>query len=185
MCSMSEVGLACASKHAFVLPECVQGVFRVGEQVKCLVMGLDPGYTNISLSVAGESNIAALWFASCCVQSCINMLCFLKKLATYSLCRALALVLVLESTSPASCNASCKLPTEGIRRRVRSRCLVALPSIAELELEEGDILDNKQRVWDNAEEQAAVFREHLDKLRDEGFDFEKEYELQAAGGAHS
>lgn len=30
-----------------------QGVFKIGEQVKCLVMGLDPGYTNISLSVAG------------------------------------------------------------------------------------------------------------------------------------
>lgn len=32
----------------------LQGVFEVGEEVKCLVMGLDPGYTNISLSIAGE-----------------------------------------------------------------------------------------------------------------------------------
>ncbi|KAL4450617.1 hypothetical protein ABPG77_000973 [Micractinium sp. CCAP 211/92] len=87
--------------------ESVQGVFKVGEQVKCLVMGLDPGYTNISLSVA------------------------------------------------------------------------------ELELEEGDILTNKQRVWDNAGEQAALFRAHLEQLREEGFDFEKEYEMQAAGGAHN
>lgn len=60
------------------------------------------------------------------------------------------------------------------------------PSLAtaELELEEGDILTNKQRVWDNAGEQAALFRAHLEQLREEGFDFEKEYEMQAAGGAH-
>lgn len=72
----------------------VQGVFEVGEQVKCLVMGLDPGYTNISLSVA------------------------------------------------------------------------------ELEMEEGDVVNNKQRVWDNAEEQAQLFRAHLEELRAEGFDFD-------------
>ncbi|KAL4854066.1 30S ribosomal protein S1 [Chlorella vulgaris] len=60
--------------------ETVQGIFEVGEEVRCLVMGLDPGYTNISLS------------------------------------------------------------------------------IAELEREEGDVLINKQRVWEHAEEQAALFR---------------------------
>ena len=40
----------------------MQGVFEVGEQVKCLVMGLDPGYTNISLSVAGQ---CCLWQTLC------------------------------------------------------------------------------------------------------------------------
>lgn len=46
------------------LPPCSlsQGVFKVGEQVKCLVMGLDPGYTNISLSVAGKSTTVS-WSA--------------------------------------------------------------------------------------------------------------------------
>ena len=39
----------------------LQGVFKVGEEVKCLVMGLDPGYTNISLSVAGG------WLGGCVV----------------------------------------------------------------------------------------------------------------------
>lgn len=74
--------------------ESVQGIFDVGDEVKCLVMGLDPGYKNISLSTA------------------------------------------------------------------------------ELELEEGDILSNKQRVWDNAAEQAVLFRTHLDELREQGFDFD-------------
>ncbi|EFN51854.1 hypothetical protein CHLNCDRAFT_139746 [Chlorella variabilis] len=76
--------------------ETVQGVFEVGEEVKCLVMGLDPGYTNISLS------------------------------------------------------------------------------IAELELEEGDVLCNKQRVWEKAEEQAGLFRAHLDELREQGYDFDQQ-----------
>ncbi|KAI7835393.1 hypothetical protein COHA_010703 [Chlorella ohadii] len=73
------------------------GIFKLGEEVKCLVMGLDPGYTNISLS------------------------------------------------------------------------------IAELELEDGDVLHNKQRVWDNAESQAATFRAYISELRQQGFDFEAEF----------
>ena len=66
-------------------------------------------------------------------------------------------------------------------RLVRPACLnpppppPSLPS-PELELEEGDVLNNKQRVWDNAEEQAAVFRAHLEELREQGFDFEAEAE---------
>lgn len=44
----------------------------------------------------------------------------------------------------------------------------------ELELEDGDVLSNKQRVWDNAEAQAALFRAHLEELREQGFDFEAE-----------
>ena len=32
--------------------------------------------------------------------------------------------------------------------------------------------NNKQRVWDNAEEQAQLFRQHLEELRAEGFDFD-------------
>ena len=43
---------------------------------------------------------------------------------------------------------------------------------AELELEEGDVLENKQRVWEHAEEQAALFRAHLEELREQGFDFD-------------
>ena len=43
---------------------------------------------------------------------------------------------------------------------------------AELEVEEGDVVNNKQRVWDNAEEQAQLFRQHLEELRAEGFDFD-------------
>jgi hypothetical protein len=32
----------------------VDGMFEIGEEVKCLIMGMEPGYTNISLSIAGE-----------------------------------------------------------------------------------------------------------------------------------
>jgi hypothetical protein len=39
-------------------------------------------------------------------------------------------------------------------------------------MEEGDVVNNKQRVWDNAEEQAQLFRAHLEELRAEGFDFD-------------
>ena len=46
------------------------------------------------------------------------------------------------------------------------------PLPAELEVEEGDVVNNKQRVWDNAEEQAELFRAHLEELRAEGFDFD-------------
>jgi hypothetical protein len=61
---------------------------------------------------------------------------------------------------------------------VTNRC--ALPFVesqifaAELELEEGDVLQNKQRVWDNAESQAALFRAYINELREEGFDFDAE-----------
>ena len=43
---------------------------------------------------------------------------------------------------------------------------------AELELEEGDVLANKQQVWDCAVSQAALFRDHLELLREQGFDFD-------------
>ena len=102
----------------------VQGVFKVGEEVKCLVMGLDPGYTNISLSVAGG------WLGGC-----VHTLVW----------------------SPA------RLHTPP----PNTRCLDA-----ELELEEGDVLANKQQVWDCAVSQAALFRDHLELLREQGFDFD-------------
>lgn len=41
------------------------------------------------------------------------------------------------------------------------------------------MLTNKQRVWDNAEAQAALFQAHIEELREEGFDFEAEYEGNA------
>lgn len=71
----------------------VNSVFSAGDRVRCLVMGLDPDYSNISLSTA------------------------------------------------------------------------------ELEPADGDMLADKQRVWDAAEEEAAAFREHLENLKASGFDF--------------
>lgn len=43
---------------------------------------------------------------------------------------------------------------------------------AELELEDGDVLHNKQRVWENAESQAAMFKSYIAELREQGFDFD-------------
>lgn len=36
------------------------------------------------------------------------------------------------------------------------------------------MLHNKQRVWDNAESQAAMFKAYISELREQGFDFDSE-----------
>lgn len=36
------------------------------------------------------------------------------------------------------------------------------------------MLCNKQRVWEKAEEQAGLFRAHLDELREQGYDFDQQ-----------
>ena len=107
----------------------------MGEQVKCLVMGLDPGYTNISLSIAGGCLPAYLSCRPGCRQNSNPVL------------RA-----PLKPTRPSS-------------------------AAAELEVEDGDVLSNKQRVWDSAESQAAVFRAQLEEYREQGGYEEEEAEL--------
>jgi len=72
-------------------------VFRMGEKVNCLVLGMDPDYSNMSLSTA------------------------------------------------------------------------------ELEPEDGMLLRDKAAVWAAAEEQAELFQEHLNMLKQDGFDFEGYY----------
>jgi hypothetical protein len=49
-----------------------------------------------------------------------------------------------------------------------------LKPCAELEIEDGDVLHNKQRVWAHAEEQAAKFKQYLEALREEGYDFDRQ-----------
>lgn len=72
--------------------------FQVGDPIKCIVMGLDPDYSNISLSTA------------------------------------------------------------------------------ELEVEEGDVMKDKEAMWATAEQQARLFQEHVRNLKQSGFDFEAYYE---------
>jgi hypothetical protein len=45
------------------------------------------------------------------------------------------------------------------------------PALAELELQEGDVLTNRQRVWQHAHEQASAFKAELERLQAEGYDF--------------
>jgi hypothetical protein len=40
-----------------------------------------------------------------------------------------------------------------------------------LELQEGDVLTNRQRVWQHAHEQASAFKAELERLQAEGYDF--------------
>lgn len=56
---------------------------------------------------------------------------------------------------------ACSAPPSTLRTRCPS-------AAAELEVEDGDVLRNKQRVWDSAESQAAVFRVQLEEYREQG-----------------